>query len=38
MGASDWGYLAIALLVSFGIAVAGYRYFSSKKWKLAERA
>ena len=37
MTGEDLLFLGIALLVSAGIAAAGYRYFDSRKWKLAER-
>lgn len=37
MTPQDWGFLAVALLVSVLVAYAGQRYFSSRKWKLAER-
>jgi len=38
MSGEDWLFLGIALLVSAGVALFGYRYFSARKWKLAERA
>jgi lipopolysaccharide transport system permease protein len=38
MGAPEWGFLLLALLVSAGVALAGFRFFSRRKWKLAERA
>jgi lipopolysaccharide transport system permease protein len=37
MTPSDWGFLAVAMVVSALIAWAGFRFFSSRKWKLAER-
>jgi ABC-type polysaccharide/polyol phosphate export permease len=37
MGPSEWLFLGIALLTSLGVFLAGYRYFASRKWKLAER-
>ncbi len=38
MGATEWGFLAIALLTSTLIVLLGLRYFNTQKWKLAERA
>lgn len=37
MGPEEWGYLALALITSVLIAVAGHRYFAARKWSLAER-
>jgi hypothetical protein len=37
MTPSDWGFLAVAMVVSALIAWAGFRFFSTRKWKLAER-
>lgn len=37
MTPEDWGFLGIALILSALLAYAGQRYFSSRKWKLAER-
>lgn len=38
MTSIHWGFLGTAILVSFLLALAGYRYFCSQKWALAERA
>lgn len=37
MTPAEWGFLAIALCTSLIIAMAGYRYFSQRQWRLAER-
>jgi len=38
MGFSEWLFLLAALVTSFAILLAGLRFFSSRKWRLAERA
>lgn len=38
MTGQDWMFLAIAMAVSLGVALAGHRYFCARKWSLAERA
>jgi ABC-type polysaccharide/polyol phosphate export permease len=37
MTGQDWLLLGVALLVSTGVFLLGHRYFSSRKWALAER-
>lgn len=37
MGAPEWLFLGLALLTSFGVLIVGHRYFSRRKWALAER-
>ncbi len=37
MGGRDWMFLGVACLVSAATVLAGYRYFASRKWGLAER-
>ena len=37
MGPPEWMFLGIALLSSLAIFLLGYRHFSARKWKLAER-
>jgi lipopolysaccharide transport system permease protein len=38
MKLEDWAFLASAALISALLAIAGLRYFNSRKWRLAERA
>ncbi len=38
MTGAEWGFLGVAMLTSLAILVLGYRYFCTRKWKLAERA
>ncbi|MFN3649557.1 MAG: ABC transporter permease [Armatimonadota bacterium] len=37
MGAQDWGFLGIAMVVSLVFFLLAHRYFNARKWKLAER-
>jgi lipopolysaccharide transport system permease protein len=37
MGGPEWLFLGIAFLVSLAVAAAGYRFYSTRKWRLAER-